>query len=604
MGNAVLDSASWRAVLDAANTAIHSDRTKTYSANALFQPAKVRTSAGLVSCMDNAGYLGSYLAGFDDLTVPEYITPFLGYNYIAQLRKDAIYSNIVTTYAEDMTDNFMVPEPRDGDKSSVEFCKDLHTEALDVWGIDEGIREAWASHFGWDGGGLEYISLKGDISDEELATPLVLDDKSFKKGSLEGFIPVEAIDCCPVVGNVTNPLSVDYYQPVAWRVWGKTVHASRFLYYSQNRLPAMLRPVYNFFGIPLVSTLEPFRAGFEKARVSSLDAIRNHALLYFKTNLASMISEGCADAGRLLNRVKLFLSGRSIDGMAIIDKDTEDFQQINTPLSELANLSSLHLQLLSAANKMPVTKAFGTNPPGMDASGDNYRYDWAKTIYGLQKRILQRPTVRKYQILQLNKWGTIREDIRYSWPRVVDLTDSETKDLELKQAQIDQIYTMPTATGDSILSAQEVRERMSGEASGVYSGIDIEQVRPDDADLLDDDEADSVDGDTPEDLAMNGAQVTALQGIVEGVAAGTLPKEAAKQMIMIAFPTVPEKTINAMFADIKENQNGQTTETVSAAQASGNAGAEVPEEVAGPDKANGERSPDGEGDDRKQEPAT
>jgi len=45
---------------------------------------------------------------------------------------------------------------------------------------------------------------------------------------------------------------------------------------------------------------------------------------------------------------------------------------------------------------------------------------------------------------------------------------------------------------------------------------------------------------TVADTALNGAQVTALQGIVESVAAGMLPADAAKLMIVAAFPTISE----------------------------------------------------------------
>lgn len=46
--------------------------------------------------------------------------------------------------------------------------------------------------------------------------------------------------------------------------------------------------------------------------------------------------------------------------------------------------------------------------------------------------------------------------------------------------------------------------------------------------------------------ALNGAQVTSLQGIVTAVAAGEIPPDAALQMILVAFPTVTHEQAEAM----------------------------------------------------------
>lgn len=53
--------------------------------------------------------------------------------------------------------------------------------------------------------------------------------------------------------------------------------------------------------------------------------------------------------------------------------------------------------------------------------------------------------------------------------------------------------------------------------------------------------------DNPADEAMNGAQVQALQGLVESVANGEMPAESAKIVARNAFPTIPETELETMF---------------------------------------------------------
>ncbi len=49
-------------------------------------------------------------------------------------------------------------------------------------------------------------------------------------------------------------------------------------------------------------------------------------------------------------------------------------------------------------------------------------------------------------------------------------------------------------------------------------------------------------------LALNGAQVSSLQGIIESVALGQLPGTAARGIIKAAFPAIPQADVNAMVA--------------------------------------------------------
>ena len=50
--------------------------------------------------------------------------------------------------------------------------------------------------------------------------------------------------------------------------------------------------------------------------------------------------------------------------------------------------------------------------------------------------------------------------------------------------------------------------------------------------------------------AMNGAQVTGLQGIVQAVADGNMPAETAVRLIVAAFPTISEADARSMLAPL------------------------------------------------------
>lgn len=66
------------------------------------------------------------------------------------------------------------------------------------------------------------------------------------------------------------------------------------------------------------------------------------------------------------------------------------------------------------------------------------------------------------------------------------------------------------------------------------------------------------DASEPADLAMNGAQVTALQGIVGSVSSGEMPVETAVDLIQIAFPAIPREQVVVMLRPVDEAPDQDT----------------------------------------------
>lgn len=59
---------------------------------------------------------------------------------------------------------------------------------------------------------------------------------------------------------------------------------------------------------------------------------------------------------------------------------------------------------------------------------------------------------------------------------------------------------------------------------------------------------------------LNGAQVQALQGVIEGVAAGSLDPDVAAQLIKVAFPQISDEEIEAMVGPYRGKENGDDTD--------------------------------------------
>ena len=74
--------------------------------------------------------------------------------------------------------------------------------------------------------------------------------------------------------NATNPLQPDYMQPKCWWVLGQKVHASRMISVFDNPPPLLLRPSYNFLGIPQAQILWDYVLHWNECRIYTADLLK------------------------------------------------------------------------------------------------------------------------------------------------------------------------------------------------------------------------------------------------------------------------------------------------------------------------------------------
>jgi hypothetical protein len=55
---------------------------------------------------------------------------------------------------------------------------------------------------------------------------------------------------------------------------------------------------------------------------------------------------------------------------------------------------------------------------------------------------------------------------------------SEKADIDLKKAQVDQIYTSIGPAGEGAVSAQEIREKLAADKDSPYQGLDLSEPLP------------------------------------------------------------------------------------------------------------------------------
>lgn len=410
------------------------------------------------------------LSGFKNVFDFSSMPMFVGYPLLSNLSQEALIRAGVETIADSMTRKFIEwtydDDDNKDDTEKTKLIAEMETQSA-KYKLKEVFNEAMLKD-GYFGGCLVYIDM-GELSDEEKQEPLVLDKRSFQKGKFKGFKVVEPINVYPGEYNTSDPLDDHYFNPEFWYVMGVKYHASRFLYFASNKAPILLKPAYNFFGIPQAQLALDYVAHFVANREAAQKLLNKFSLMCWGTNM-SQVLQG-KDCNGLVNRVKFFNRMRDNDGTALYDKETEELSQINTPLSGVKDLVSMSLSLLTAIWRIPKIVYIGEGEGGLNASSKEQLRCFYDYIMALKENNFTNPLEVVMKIFQLNLGYDINEALGFKFPVMWDMDDKERADLNKQQADRDAIYL-----ANGVLSQEEVRRRLSMDKNSEYSMIDVDDV--------------------------------------------------------------------------------------------------------------------------------
>lgn len=432
-----------------------------------------------IKCTD--GIINHFAPEWQALAAPK----FLGYALLSSIAQDPLIRAGIETIADDMTRKFIDLTSK-GEEDLSDTISDLESD-LQVFRVKSLFNRA-LSLTGYMGGCLVYIDV-GELDDEEKKAPLYLDSATFKAGSLRGFKIIEPINVYPGVYNSSDPTADDYFNPKTWFVLGKEYHKSRFLYFSQNEVPLLLKPLYNFFGISLSQQVLEYVQNFTENRRSAQRLLNKFSLTIWKTDMSAFLSGG--DCNSLTQRVKYFNAQRNNDGTALIDKELEDMVQINTPLSGVTDIVSMSLDLAPVILGISKDKYFGDLPKGLNASSEGTNRIYYDKIQSLNEKISCDNVEKVIKILQLNRYGKIDDNISFQFAPLWEMDERERAEINKIHADTAAVYV-----DRGCLSQEEVRGSLADNPDSGYSNIDVDDVPETDnfadVDLEDKDEAGSV----------------------------------------------------------------------------------------------------------------
>jgi len=420
-------------------------------------------------CDNMAATIGA-CSGFNQLSGID----FIGYAALSLLSQHPLIRAMVETLADEMTRKWIKFGGRGEEESDAERAKALD-DATKKYQLKEHFKSAMATT-GYMGGAMLFIDM-GDDSDTdggraELMTQLTLDSAKIPKGKFKGFRLIEPINCYPAPYNASNPLKKGYYRPDAWMIQGRTVHASRLLRFAQNEVPILLRPSYNFFGVPLAQMALDYVDRFDTVRIAVAKLVKRFSTSILKTDMSQMLNGGgYDDATSLKARALLWSMMGSNDGLMTLDMEGEDFVQVNTPLSGLGDIVSQQLELLAAISRTPAVKLLGISPKGFNATGEYDESNWYDHVASQQSAVFAQPLDVAVKVIQLSEFGQIDPDLTHAFLPLHELSEVEKATNRKSNADTAAAYI-----DRGVISVEEERARLAKDPDSGYESLDVDDL--------------------------------------------------------------------------------------------------------------------------------
>lgn len=415
-------------------------------------------SSGAYSLIQHAFEMGQGIGGGQS---------FIGYAALSNLTQNGLIRACIETVADDMTREWIEISATDidGDGDDSDDRKSLE-DAI----IDYDVRNVFhraAELNGFFGGCLIFIDT--GATDEQLKLPLDISDKSAELKNFRRLTVIEPINVSPGIYESTNPLSPKYFTPDTWWILSREVHASRLIRIVGDEMPMLLRPSYNFFGLPKAQILWDYVLHFQDARAAATRLLEKFSLTILKTDMQDILTNPNSTSS-LDARIDYMNAYRSNDGTLAIDKDAEDIVNIVTPLSGVTDIVRQQLEFVVAINRTPAVKTMGVSPAGFN-TGEADLTNYNDHIATEQEKVFRAGLQKALDVIQIATFGRLDKSVSFQFKSLSEDDDGALAATQKTKSDSDCGYL-----DRNVLSVEEVRHKLASDPNSGYSGIDVETV--------------------------------------------------------------------------------------------------------------------------------
>lgn len=397
------------------------------------------------------------------------MTSFVGYGVLQQIAQNGMIQNCIATVADDLTREWITITG--GDETDPERIAELQDAQESRFGLRRVFRDA-ATMTGYMGGCFVYV----DTAPDDPGLPLRICDFSaeIEKGSPIAFKIIDPVNVSPGEYNSNDPLRADFMQPLWWWVLGRKVHGSRLLRMVDNEPPTLLKPCYNFLGIPEAQILWDYVLHWNKVRVAAVDLMEKVSLLVVKTDCRNEFST--ADGVAMMDARMAALQRYRDNNSVFLCDNEDDVVNLQTSIAGVSDMVRQSQEIIAAIRRVPAVKLFGISPSGFNATGEsdirNY-YDYLKS-----QQEIRRPAIQKcLEAIQIVLWGKIDPSISFKFNELGG-DDAASSAMTFST----RVNALSQLAAQQAISAEEVRQAVKADPNSGLEFIDDELPEPPEGD--------------------------------------------------------------------------------------------------------------------------
>lgn len=437
---------------------------------------------------------------------------FLGYGALQNLAQDPLIRACVQTVADDLTRKWI--EIAGGEESDKDRVTKL-TRLQKRYRLQTVFHDA-AVMVGFYGGAFVFVDTGAEGEDLTVPLPICESGHEIKTCERLAFRVIDPVNVTPCDYNCEDPLAPDYMRPQHWWVLGQRVHHSRLLALVENEPPTLLKPSYNFLGIPRAQLLADYVAHFKEARSYEIDLLKKISLLVLKTDTDQLFSS--PEGLRMFDlKAKALQRYRDNNSVYVCDKNFEDVTNVQTSIAGATDIVRQQLEFVAAINRTPAVKILGISPSGFSATGEsdirNY-YDHIRS----QQELYRSAITKCLHAVELKHFKSIDNTIDFEF---VELAEDNASAKAMNANTRMQMYS--TGIQCQIISPDEARQAIAQDPDMGLEFITGPAPEEEGADMMGGEEG----GDNP--LA---AMMQQAGGSPEGGAAGAQSESDANGPIM------------------------------------------------------------------------
>lgn len=279
------------------------------------------------------------------------------------------------------------------------------------------------------------------------------------EGGYRGISQVDPYWCAPELEgvDVTDPSSRNFYEPTYWRIANKRYHRSHLVIIRYSDVPDVLKPTYQFGGLPLPQLIWERVYGAERSANEGPQLLMSKRMNIINTDKDAAM----ADPDTYVENVRTTAENRDNFGFLTLGAD-DVYTQHETSLGDVDSVIMTGYQLVASVAEMPSTKLLGTSPKGFNPTGEAETSTYRETLAGIQEHNGTPFLNRHYQLLTKSVYGESL-DVEVVWNPLDEPTETEQAQTGLAKAQTAQIYQ-----DMGVVSQQQNQQKLKDDESSGY----------------------------------------------------------------------------------------------------------------------------------------